>query len=73
MVMCWKQYIGFNVKLELFVASVWQIPCHGDFYFIKPNVVMLIFPVCFDYARRYVLNFIHVGDHFSFTGITGQE
>lgn len=73
LVMCWKQYIGFNVKVELFVATVWQIPCHGGFYFIKPNVVMLVFPVYFDYAKRYVLNFTHVSDPFSFTGFAPQE
>lgn len=71
--MCWKQYIGFDLKGELFVATVSQIPCHGDSYFIKPNVVMLIFPVYFDYARRYAPNFTHVNDPFSFTGIAGQE
>lgn len=34
---------------------------------------MLIFPVYFDYTKRYVLNFTHVSDPFSFTGIAGQE
>lgn len=71
--MCWKQYIGFNVKVELFVATVWQIPCHSVFCFIKPNVVMLVFPVYFDYAKRYVLNFTHVSDPFLFTGVAPQE
>lgn len=73
LVMCWKQYIGFNVKVELFVATVWQIPCHSVFCFIKPNVVMLVFPVYFDYAKRYVLNFTHVSDPFLFTGVAPQE